>query len=463
MQDQDWDPILDGNGWGSLENSAAFQIPTLCGTDITQQVQAMLQASFPVGSEDFVYPLETTEADLLGHGHQRTEHQSSPSLHPTRYTSLSLTVSSLLLDSSAQPTEEETLLHTLAEQGFPIPVPCTLVVLAVFTDSPDLPAAACTIDQVLQRYGSCCSILSGGRVLSFFAAEPGFSQRDAVLENLLQVLRHRFEPDCILGVSRSFDRLSHCPLARMEAIDALRFSHGTGIRRYEDLLASSSAGHHTAGDVEADLKRLLSGPSREALEQYLSAFLHGNPEDMALLQLLAAAQRILTGSLGTPETALLFQRCGLDHLLQMDREHLIWRIRTLCCTAYDLLSRENQGGVAQLCLQAIRIIQQRYSEEDLSLLSVSQELHVSPNYLSSNMKKYAGDTFINLLVKQRMEAALALLKDHNISIGEIARRCGYRDQHYFSFCFKKYYGISPLKVRQSGGMPGEQHPAEAQS
>ena len=31
---------------------------------------------------------------------------------------------------------------------------------------------------------------------------------------------------------------------------------------------------------------------------------------------------------------------------------------------------------------------------------------------------------------------------------EIAERCGYSDQHYFSYCFKKYCGVSPNAMRQ---------------
>ena len=31
---------------------------------------------------------------------------------------------------------------------------------------------------------------------------------------------------------------------------------------------------------------------------------------------------------------------------------------------------------------------------------------------------------------------------------EIARRCGYLDQSYFGYCFKKYYGVSPARMRQ---------------
>ena len=88
-------------------------------------------------------------------------------------------------------------------------------------------------------------------------------------------------------------------------------------------------------------------------------------------------------------------------------------------------------------------------EEDLSLSGVSEQLHVSPNYLSANMKKYAGDTFMNLLIKKRMEVAHALLTTSSLKIYEVARQCGYSDQHYFSFCFKKYYGVSPAQLRRA--------------
>ncbi|MEG0693837.1 MAG: AraC family transcriptional regulator, partial [Oscillospiraceae bacterium] len=37
----------------------------------------------------------------------------------------------------------------------------------------------------------------------------------------------------------------------------------------------------------------------------------------------------------------------------------------------------------------------------------------------------------------------------NSKIFEIAQDAGYVDQHYFSYCFKKYYGVSPNKMRES--------------
>ena len=57
------------------------------------------------------------------------------------------------------------------------------------------------------------------------------------------------------------------------------------------------------------------------------------------------------------------------------------------------------------------------------------------------------------LIKTRMEAARKLILQGGMKIGEVAGRCGYSDQHYFSYCFKKYFGVSPVRMRhgEAGG------------
>lgn len=88
----------------------------------------------------------------------------------------------------------------------------------------------------------------------------------------------------------------------------------------------------------------------------------------------------------------------------------------------------------------------------LSLVSLSGMLDVSPNHLSACIKKYAGETFINTLIRKRMEAAGELLSTSALKVREIAERCGYTDQHYFSYCFKKYCGESPNSMRRRLGI-----------
>ena len=54
---------------------------------------------------------------------------------------------------------------------------------------------------------------------------------------------------------------------------------------------------------------------------------------------------------------------------------------------------------------------------------------------------------MNLLIKKRMDVALKLLTSGTSRIADVARRCGYSDQSYFGYCFKKYYGVSPARMR----------------
>lgn len=108
-------------------------------------------------------------------------------------------------------------------------------------------------------------------------------------------------------------------------------------------------------------------------------------------------------------------------------------------------------GGSLLCRRALDTLDQHYMDADLSLVSLSGMLDVSPNHLSACIKKYAGETFINILIGKRMDAARELLTTTSYKIQEIAQRCGYTDQHYFSYCFKKYCGESPNAMRRRLG------------
>ena len=123
-------------------------------------------------------------------------------------------------------------------------------------------------------------------------------------------------------------------------------------------------------------------------------------------------------------------------------------------TESGFCAADGQSGIDQLCGRVLQIIDKEYMDETLTLQSVSDRLHVSASYLGPNIKKNAGDTFINLLIRKRMAVALNLLQSSDSRIAEIARRCGYSDQSYFGYCFKKFYGVSPAKMRQEREQTG---------
>lgn len=105
-------------------------------------------------------------------------------------------------------------------------------------------------------------------------------------------------------------------------------------------------------------------------------------------------------------------------------------------------------GGSLLCKRALETLDQYYMDASLSLVSLSGMLDVSPNHLSACIKKYAGETFINILIRKRMEAAQGMVCNTTLKVQEISQRCGYTDQHYFSYCFKRYCGESPNAMRR---------------
>lgn len=116
--------------------------------------------------------------------------------------------------------------------------------------------------------------------------------------------------------------------------------------------------------------------------------------------------------------------------------------------AREVINAGKKKSSQILCEQAMHIIEKEYADSELSLIGVSSRINVSPNYLSALIKKETGMSFIDSLTKKRIETARGLVTGSSMKVREIAERCGYSDQHYFSYCFKKFCGVSPNQMRQ---------------
>lgn len=159
-----------------------------------------------------------------------------------------------------------------------------------------------------------------------------------------------------------------------------------------------------------------------------TVYLSGDGEELNLLQEESYARQML----------------GFNGTVYEARDQVI----RFCLEAQELIASQRKKGSQTLCEQAVSIIDSQYADPDLSLVEVSSRINVSPNYLSTLIKKYKGKTFTDLLTIRRMEAAKGFLLCTPMKIREISEKCGYSDQHYFSYCFKKYMGISPNALRQ---------------
>lgn len=113
-----------------------------------------------------------------------------------------------------------------------------------------------------------------------------------------------------------------------------------------------------------------------------------------------------------------------------------------------MLADQRRKSSEVICEQAVRIIEEDYANQDLSVMMISEQIGVSPNYLSSLIRKTTGNSMVEILTKKRIDKAMELLQCTGMKIGEITELCGYKDQYYFSHCFKKLTGMSPNKYRR---------------
>ena len=115
-----------------------------------------------------------------------------------------------------------------------------------------------------------------------------------------------------------------------------------------------------------------------------------------------------------------------------------------CATA--LLERMTEAK--KVAYSVLEIIENEFSDEKLSLFRVAHRLNISHGHLSSLIKRELGRNFKELLTEKRMKKAYNLTVATDLKVFEIAKTCGFSDQYYFSFSFKKYYGISPQNLRE---------------
>ena len=113
------------------------------------------------------------------------------------------------------------------------------------------------------------------------------------------------------------------------------------------------------------------------------------------------------------------------------------------------LLEERRDTTKSFVARAIEYVKEHYGDQDLSIETICRFLNVSAAHFSTVFKKETGKTFINYLTDYRMREAVNLLLTENEKTYIIAQKVGYVDPNYFSYVFKKQFGMSPSKYKQN--------------
>lgn len=97
--------------------------------------------------------------------------------------------------------------------------------------------------------------------------------------------------------------------------------------------------------------------------------------------------------------------------------------------------------------EMITYIRQNYTRE-ISLQEFGMQFHLSEKYISRYFKEHFHITLSQYINHLRLEHARQLLQESTAPVTEVALQSGYQNVSYFIRCFKKMYGVSPLKYRK---------------
>lgn len=98
--------------------------------------------------------------------------------------------------------------------------------------------------------------------------------------------------------------------------------------------------------------------------------------------------------------------------------------------------------------QVVKYIKENIGEKIL-LNDLADIANLSPNYFHKIFKEVMNLTPNEFIIKTRLEKGKELLVRSNKQVFEIAIECGFENTPYFSYIFKKYNKISPVRYREN--------------
>lgn len=94
-------------------------------------------------------------------------------------------------------------------------------------------------------------------------------------------------------------------------------------------------------------------------------------------------------------------------------------------------------------------------KESITLDQLAAMVHINKYYLSHAFRKEYNTSPISYLIERRIEESRFLLSETDHALSHIAQILGFSSLSYFSQCFRKAEGVSPMeyrkRTRQAGG------------
>lgn len=264
------------------------------------------------------------------------------------------------------------------------------------------------------------------------------------------------------GIGYLCDNLEQLPLSYQGAKQAVSYRVLYGNTRAISISEVEPAEHAELNwedvystYIQQIMKKVRIGEGDE-LEKAISQFtewLSGEQLSMqkyriVMMELVAELFRFTASHGLNPENVFGGNGDVYGQVLQMESAEVLDRwLRRVCANLQNDVVNERQDSTKFFVKNAEEYVKEHFADQDLGVDEVCRKLNVSAAYFSTIFKKETGKTFVRYLTDYRMEKAVNMLMTGNEKTYVIAEKVGYAEPNYFSYVFKKQFGMSPSKYK----------------
>lgn len=280
-----------------------------------------------------------------------------------------------------------------------------------------------------------------------------------VLGDICKETKRILKVPVTIGIGHSCEDISGIPKAYQSAVDALGYKAiaGNGSTIYINDMEPVGSGKLefdslTEGELISAIKfgpkEKIESSVKNIMEKMKTAKVHFRQQQIymigifnSIIQMMQQYDLALEDIMGEElESMVLFDK------LKKIEEFGQWLLR-IAGKLNHLINQERDMTTRQVIQEAKQYILDNYQNPDLSVEMICRHLHMSPAYFSTVFKKETGQAYIAYLTDVRLNKAVELLNKTDDKTYIIASKVGYQEQNYFSYVFKKKFGVSPTRYR----------------
>lgn len=212
--------------------------------------------------------------------------------------------------------------------------------------------------------------------------------------------------------------------------------------------------------LQADyLDQLLSSYDREnELQRFFFHALRRQRREQSYIHLQPLAGAGVTATAGSPlspgSLPVILERLIQEDYFPQEGSGEVIRgnlLRLLAVLSRDyairLHSSDRESREQVFLYELERYIRLHFA--DITAADLEQQFHYHRNYFNLLLKKHRGVSYQTYIRNIRMNHAATLLRNTDLSVKEIARRCGYHNSSHFYHLFEKKFGVSPAQYRRA--------------